>query len=401
MTELDCAPFVVERDRISRWWRDTLFDPAGGFHGAVNAAGEPVGDSHRGLILNTRILWFYSALHCEREDEESLRLARHSYDYILRHFVDSEYGGLFWGLDASGRPLDACKKTYGQAFAIYALSTYFQACGDVSALTLARACFALIEHRARDSSSGGYVETFTRDWQVADDIRLSERDLAAPYSMNAHLHVLEAYTQLCRVDRTADTETALRDVLLLMSERFLGEAETMVMFYDAQWRDCSTMHSYGHDIEASWLWWEAAQVLGDEALSARIRPQVMRLAASVQRRALVSSGRVAEAADAATGHLEPESIWWVQAESLVGFLNAFELSGEQVYMEAFASVWHYIGESHIDKVNGEWHWFAGGVRPDDPAIGYKAGPWKGPYHNGRAMMEVISRLSELNQGRIK
>ena len=58
--------------------------------------------------------------------------------------------------------------------------------------------------------------------------------------------------------------------------------------------------------------------------------------------------------DNATGHIRTQRSWWEQAETVVGFLNAFEITGDESYLERSLNSWEYIKKNFIDKKNGSW-----------------------------------------------
>lgn len=374
---------------IARWWADNTLDHQG-FIGELSATGEMVA-APKGIILNARILWFFSE-YCLTHGAARRALADRAYHYLVRHFVDREQGGVYWSVDAAGQPLDTKKQTYAQAFAIYGLSAYYRLSKNAESLALAHALFALVERHCLDDHAGGYVEALDRHWQPLADVRLSEKDENAPKTMNNHLHVLEAYTGLHLACRRPEYAAAVRKNILWMCDN-ITDAHTghLRLFMDMQWHDLSPSYSYGHDIEASWLIYEALEVLGDAALLQRYTPLVLQLAETCVREGIGEQGQVLDKFDKATGYRHNESEWWVQAEAMVGFVNAWQLSGEPRYLRAAQSVWDYIQRYQLDRHGGEWHWYST-LDQQKGFQRYKMGFWKGPYHNGRAMLEVARRL---------
>ncbi|ESQ94012.1 AGE family epimerase/isomerase [Asticcacaulis benevestitus] len=375
--------------RLLDWWANHLIDEArGGFLGEIDADDQPVPEAPKGVILNTRLLWFFSAMADWSGDVRALDLAHRAAAYIRERFLDGEHGGLYWLLDAAGQPLDSKKQAYSQAFAIYAFAEYYHATRDAAALAFARDLQALTEARFWDEAQGGYIEALSRDWLPLSDQRLSEKDVAAPKTMNTHLHVLEAYTRLHAVASCGGTEACLRRVLSVMLERFTGRDGHLRLFFDMDWTDRTTRVSYGHDIEASWLIWEAAEVLGDETLRTQVRPVVLALAESARREGLNAEGALAYETSH-DGHLDRDGEWWGQAEALIGFVNAWQMTDDTTWMEAADKVWLYTKAQYGAGGANEWTWYAASAEREKI---YKAGIWKCPYHNGRAMIELDRRL---------
>jgi mannobiose 2-epimerase len=376
------------------FWRERSVDPVhGGFIGEMSNDGTVQGDAPKGLILNSRLLWSFAAVYRSLGDDRDLALARRAYDYLLDRFKDPDRGGFFWRLDASGQVVDDSKKIYGQAFSIYALSEYHRATGELDSLVEAKQTFDLIERHAHDDDHRGYIETLARDWSAADDLRLSDKDMDSPKSMNNHLHVLEAYTNLFRVWPDPLVATRLDELIDLFDRHIVGRSDDgchLRHFFDEKWNVCSQSYSYGHDIEAAWLLSEAAEVLGDEPRQALAHERAVELARSVLKEALGEDGGLAyEGRDGKV--TDPNREWWCQAEAVVGFWQAFQLTGDAAFAEAAERVWRFIDGRVVDRENGEWFWrvFADGSRDDGEP---KVSEWKGPYHNTRMCLEMLHRI---------
>ena len=378
-----------ELSSISEWWQSRALDKFnGGFVGEVDFFGKPNHTAEKGCVLNTRILWFFSELAGQSGEAEHLQQAKRSYNWLLDNLVDSEYGGLVWSVAPTGEVADGKKQTYAQSFGIYALCSYFHLTGDPNALAIAMSCFGFVEKHARDHESGGYVEACDRRWLPISDYRLSDKDLNLPKSMNTLLHVLEAYTALYKVNPTPQVEEAFRHVLNVFLERVVcDETHHLKLFFEMDWEDKSQTYSFGHDIEASWLLWEAALVLGDASVTEQVKDVSIKMAEVCANEAIGSNGQVCDDFDFSSGHKDEKSYWWVQAEALVGFMNAYALTSDSRYFQLCIKIWEFIQHQHMDKEHGEWHWVAKCDQTSAEQI-YKAGFWKAPYHNGRAMMEL-------------
>jgi mannobiose 2-epimerase len=389
--------FRAELIAIADWWvANTLDQQQGGFYGEVGADNLPVSEASKGIILNARILWFFSETAQQVDAPVYRECATRAYDYLITHFFDEKDGGVYWELNAAGEPINTKKQVYAQAFTIYALCAYFQLTGDAQALARALECFNLIEQHAVDSVNQGYLEAFTHDWGAMEDLRLSEKDLNYPKSQNTHLHILEAYTTLYQAHPAAEIKAALK-YNIEMFDKYMIDKQTyhLRMFMDLQWKDFSPGYTYGHDIEASWLIAKALESLGDEAYIRALTPTLIRIAQTTLQEGVGELGQVLDSYDFATATLNRDTVWWVQAEALVGFLYAYTASGEQKYLAAAEAVWAFIKNYQIDSESGEWLWLSRLDARNEPPH-YKVGFWKCPYHNGRAMMEAIRYLQAPN-----
>lgn len=383
---------------ILPFWQGRMRDPKGGFFGAAGIDGTVDTKAPRSAVVNARILWTFSA--ATRLLGPAYRdSADWAYDYFRAHFIDREYGGVFWQLDAAGRPLSDRKQVYAQAFAIYALSEYHRISGDEQSLEAAIRLYKLIEQHAADRWDGGYVEARDRYWRPLADMRLSEKDLNSPKSMNTHLHVMEAYTNLLRVWR--DPELVARQGKLInatLDHIVDASSGHFKLFFDMSWSPLDRHVSFGHDIEGSWLLVEAAEVLGDAPISERVRSVAILMAEKALAEGRDADGSLFYEADGETGELvDPNKHWWAQAEALVGFYNAWQMTGDGKFKDAAESVWNFIDGKVADRVHGEWHAKLSPdgrpYGPDEDADACLAGPWKCPYHNARACFEMIERLA--------
>jgi len=374
------------------WCGPALDLQNGGWMGWLGNDLQPDRSQPKGLIVNSRILWAFSAVYRVKPDTIYRQMAERAFDFVMNKFWDTECGGAFWRLDDAGKVIDHSKKIYGQAFYIYALTEFHLAFGSPAALARAKALFELIERHAHDAKFGGYLEVCNRDWSEAgSEARLSEKDMNEKKSMNNHLHVLEAYTNLYRVWPEPRVAARLRELIVLFLTRILdANTKHLHHFFNEQWLVRSDTYTFGHDIEASWLMCEAAEVLHDDKLLEKVRAVAEEMAEVILNESfstddgLCYEGRVGKIIDFGRE-------CWPQAEALVGFLNAYEISGEEKYFTAAWRVWNYIGHNLVDQIHGEWFWR---INPDgwpDPKLP-KVSEWKGPYHATRACLETLKRL---------
>ena len=376
------------------WLKYGVDQDFGGFRGQIT--NDLVIDTHadKGLILNARILWTFSRVYGVYKEPHFLDAARRAYEYICTHFRDSEFDGVYWMVDYQGETADDKKRIYGQAFTVHALAEYFHVTRDPSALQFAIALFNAIERASHDDVHEGYFETHERNWSLAADQRLSEVDMNEKKSMNTHLHLMEAYAALLFEWEDETLRKRLRELINLFRTRIINHASHhLIMFFNEEWQPQSDTISYGHDIEASWLLVESAGILGDQALLGEVKQESVRMAQTVYDQALDTDGGLFYEANP-KGIVDSDKHWWPQAEALVGFLSAYQISGKKHFLAAAEKSWDFIDKYIVDHQNGEWFWKVsrgGIVSPDQ----YKVDNWKCPYHNSRACLEAISRLSNL------
>jgi mannobiose 2-epimerase len=410
-------------ENILPFWEKYGRDRAtGGFYGFLGNDNKGDASSPRSVVMTSRHLWAYSAAARSLSDPSWLSMADYAYGALMRDFVDQIHGGAYWSVKADGTPEVAKKQIYGEAFAMYALSEYAAALFDFrpnaaessdtmdSVLDRALSIYDLVETHARDRKFGGYAEARARDWSPTADLKLSGKDIDCDKSMNTNLHVMEALTTLLRslrLVRPSDTKTiarvgeSLASLIEITIARILGKDGHLDLYFADDWSPMGDIVSYGHDIEASWLLWEAMEELVTiydsaektdsriDSLSERLRPIVISMAEVA----------LAEGTDAATGALENEfhggrkdrtRVWWCQAEALVGFFNAWQLSRDAKFLDAVMRQWAWICEYQRDGANGDW--FASVDPEGKPILAEpKGGNWKTSYHNGRCCMELLRR----------
>lgn len=380
----------VRENILPFWLRHAPNQERGGFNGVVKADLSPVRSALRGSLLTSRILWTFSAAHRRYYDPQQLKMARLAYDDLVGRFWDEKNGGFYWTITADGKPLDTTKQIYGQAFGIYALSEYYLVTSDPLVLERAIALYRLVEKHAHDSVNGGYFEVFAQDWQKAWQ-RKSVVNPTAEKSQNTHLHVMEAYTNLLRVWPDAGLRANQKALLELMLTRIYdSKSHHLRLFLTDNWSQKSDRFSYGHDIEAAWLMTEAAQVLGDRGLIEQTRHVAVEIAETTLKEGVDRDGGVFNEGGP-DGVSDSSKDWWPQAEAAVGFLDAYQISGDKRFLDAAIGSWAFIEKKLIDRKDGEW--FQSVSQQGEPRRLPRISLWKCPYHNSRSCYEIIDRMA--------
>ena len=382
------------RQNVLPFWIERVVNPTkGAFYGSISNALEVDPTAERGALLTSRILWTYAAAYGAYGDPEYLAMADHAHRDLMDHFHDKENGGFYWSVNAEGKVERDRKQVYGQAFALYALSEYHAATGRDEPLREAIATYRLIEEHSR-ARHGGYLEAFGRKWEPIADMRLSEVDMNEPKSQNTHLHVMEAYTRLLPLWPDKGLASALREIVDTMLRHIVDPSTGHLgLFFAEDWTPKSDRVSYGHDIEAAWLLVRAAEALGDKELLARIEALALKIADVTLAEGVDADGGVYNQGGP-QGLTDTNKEWWPQAEAVVGLLDAYRLSGEDRYLQAAFRTWDFIELRLIDRLRGDWF---RGVTRDGRVLDneLKVSFWKCPYHNGRAGLESVRRLTDI------
>ncbi len=381
------------RGDILPFWLKYTRNPAdGGFVGMITADMKVRNNVPRGALLTSRILWTFSTAYRVYRDPACLEMARYAYRDLVDHFWDQESGGLFWTITPDGKPNETVKQIYGQVFGIYALAEYYRATGEKPALDKAIEIYSLVEQHSRDHTHGGYLDTLNRRWERPGP---GDKNLLgpAPKSQNSHIHILEAYTNLLRVWPDPGLR-ANQHELLEMTIKHIIDPRThhLILFLKEDWTPTSQEISYGHDIELSWLLVEAANVVGDPALVAQAKSVSVDIARATLAEGVDPDGGVLSEGGP-KGFTNTRKEWWEQAEAVVGFLNAYQLSGDPRFLAASRHSWDYIQAEFVDRAQGDW--FNLLTREGKPIPLPKVSLWKCPYHSSRSCFEVIERVREL------
>ncbi|HEU5364018.1 MAG TPA: AGE family epimerase/isomerase [Hanamia sp.] len=381
----------IEFQNILDFWQNkTIDDLNGGFFGQVDNENKISVEAPKGSVLNSRILWTFSAAYNLTKEGSYLKTAERAFEYLRNNFIDKEFGGVFWTVDYKGKPLESKKQIYALAFAIYGLSEFYICSKNEEALKLAIDLYNAILKYSYDKENGGYIEALTRDWKEMDDLRLSNKDANEKKSMNTHLHLLEAFANLYRVWKDEKLREKTSELIYIFLNYIIDpETHHLILFFDEKWNAKSPVVSYGHDIEASWLIEEAAKIIGNEPLLQQVKVQAVNLAVAASD-GLDTDGGLWYEYNLQKDELIKEKHSWPQAEAMVGFFNAWKMTGVERFLNLSLASWNFIQEYMLDKKNGEWFW---GIHADNTVMNEdKVGIWKCPYHNSRACMELIKRM---------
>ncbi len=380
-----------ELHSILDFWQKNTFDKVnGGFFGKMDNGNQGFKESPKGSVLNSRILWTFSAAYNLTQNENYLVTGQRAFEYLRDHFIDKEFGGVYWTVDYKGNPLDTKKQIYALAFAVYGLSEFYISAKNEAAKNLAIELYNTILKYSYDNENGGYIEALTRDWKEIEDLRLSDKDANEKKSMNTHLHLLEAFANLYRSWPDEKLNEKITELIYIFLNHIIDpETHHLILFFDEKWNKKSQVVSYGHDIEAAWLIEEAAGIVKTESLFQQVQQQSVSLAVAATD-GLDTDGGLWYEFDITNDDLIKEKHWWPQAEAMVGFFNAWQITGDEIFLQRSVSSWNFIQQHIRDQKKGEWFW---GIKEDNSVMDEdKVGIWKCPYHNSRACLEVIKRI---------
>jgi mannobiose 2-epimerase len=374
---------------LNYWVENSIDEENGGFVGERDFYNNLVPNASKGIILNSRILWSFSAASNHYQSDKYKAICERSFNYLFTYFRDADFGGVFWELNAEGKPINKRKQVYAQAFMMYALSEYYQFSKNEEALNWAIELYQLVEKYANDTINKGYIEAFYEDWSPIEDMRLSDKDANEAKTMNTHLHVLEAYTNLYKVYKKKRLKNNLVELIQLFIDKFLTPENHLNLFFDEQWYLKSNLISYGHDIETAWLLIEAAKVIDNKELLQKTEKIAILIADTFIKEGIDTDGGVIYEYNPTTKKTDYDKHWWPQAEAMVGLKYAYEITNDETYLEKALEILNFLQNNILDKTNGEWFWRVDkNGKPNTSDC--KMGMWKAPYHTSRACM-ILTR----------
>lgn len=376
---------------LNFWQQNTVDNVFGGFYGRLDNFNKIFQEAPKGSVLNSRILWTFSSAYNLTGKKKYLQTATRAFRYIVEFFIDKMNGGIYWTVNYKGVPLDTKKQVYALSFAIYGLSEFYLASKNEPAKRLAIELYYLVVKHSYDKINGGYIEALTKDWKEIKDLRLSQKDANEKKSMNTHLHVLEGFANLYRIWADEDLKKKIDELIHIFSDHIINKKNNHLnLFFDEKWNVKSNIISYGHDIESAWLIQEAAEIIHDNALMGKIKMKSVELA-NAATEGLDADGGLWYEYDANEKHLIKEKHWWPQSEAMIGFFIVWQITGDEAYLEKSLNSWKFVQRYILDAKNGEWFW---GVKGNYDVMNEdKVGLWKCPYHNSRACIEIIKRIT--------
>ncbi len=392
---------------LSFWIEHSIQKDGNGFYGAVDLKGNPIHGAAKTSVLNARILWTFAETAINFNNKKYTEVADLAFKVVTADFADKQFGGYYMSIDAANQPLDTIKHTYAQAFVLYALSKYYELHPSPELLLELKTYFNFLEEKTKDREFPGYTEASTREWKPFSENRMADNN--EPRSMNTHLHILEAYAAYYKVSKNELAGKRLKELLELFINKIIRTTGHLGIFFDKDFNETEASKaicSFGHDIEASWLLWEAAEILNDKTVLEKMKPLSIKMLDAVDRVGVDKDGGLFLESTRFGSHVRTNKHWWPQAETLIGFMNGFEITGDVKYWNKLKLSWDFISNHLIDHKNGEWFTKLNRLGipyitepKDDPSPYYrndwKIDPWKAPYHNGRAMMELIKRIERI------
>jgi len=397
---------ALHNDVLGVWFPRSVDRAKGGFHSHFTRDWQWAPSDGKFSVFQGRMTWVASQVVLREPGlkDAFAPLVHQGVDFLQNVLWDKQEGGFFWGLDDDGKITSEFtdhKHLYGIGFCIYGLAAAYQATQDPRALALAKDAFLWIDQHAHDGRNGGYFEWLTRDGQpvvpqVADgQVEMAPVGPANFKSMNTHIHLLEAFTQLYQVWPDPTLHQRLEELLSIVRDRICVEPGVMNLYFTPAWQPIPDHDSYGHDVETAYLMLET-----DEVLHHKASPQTERMAKMLVDHALAygwdqkNGGFFREGTTFGKAE-DTYKEWWVQVEGLNALLLMHERYGKEspVYFQRFLEQWAFIQKHTIDA---QFHGLFNLTEADGTPVTLDKGSiWKAAYHDGRAFWNVSECLRRL------
>ena len=395
----DLLQKILLENIIPFWYPNTLDTADGGYQLNHDITGKYRGRTNKSLVTQARMVWFFSRLAQSRFGvKDHLAAARHGYQFLVDKMRDAQFGGFYWEVDSAGVvATKPDKHLYGQSFALYALAEYAKASQDPEAKAAAQKLFSHLDYMAHDTANGGYFESFRRDWLPLPASYMNYMSVPPNLKlMNTHLHLMEAMTTYYEMSRDVAARERLLELIDIESNAVLRKAlGACTDKYQSNWIPLRSLTydrvSYGHDIENVWLLQEACRIAGISNgplhdLYRVLCGYSLQYGYDIKNGGFYDSGTFNNPAD------RRQKVWWVQSEGLVSMLSMYQLTGEEVYLNAFLKTLDWVNQKQVDWENKDWF---SQIEEDGHPTGDKANAWKAAYHNGRAVLECIERIDRM------
>jgi mannose/cellobiose epimerase-like protein (N-acyl-D-glucosamine 2-epimerase family) len=398
------------------FWTTRMMDyKNGGYITHFDKEGLDTGEDEKSLIAQSRSVFTLSSAHRAGYGEGKFAsMAEHGIRFMIDKMWDKKFGGFFWMMDRSGDVSIDKKIIYGHSFAIYCLSEYTLATGDPLGIEYAEKTFDLVQKHCSDTYNGGYFEMFDRDWTLAGpDSQGGDRK-----TLDVHMHLMEAFTTLYECSKKeVHRRKLLEDIEILLNRMMHPEFKTGIPQFTPGWQvapqikfdiiwgwdrytgggeksNPSDNTCYGHNAEFAWLLNHASEILGTGP--GKYQDLLIRIYDHTINNGIDKTyGGVYVEGPHAGGVYDMEKEFWQQAEVMIGSLDAYLISGDEKYWDAYTNVHRFVFEKVINQTAGEWYPLL--TREGEPVWTHMSHSWKVNYHSVRAMIESIRRLKKLGQ----
>lgn len=374
---------ILKNNILSFWMKHSVNITNSSFFGEIDRNGKANPDAERGGILQSRILWAFSAGYNSLKDPEYLKIAEMAYDSLYADFWDKEFGGIYFSIDSNGKPLNTSKMTDCQCYAIYGINEFFTATRRRDVFDLACEIIGFLEGGLKDSANGGYVSSLNNDYSKDNNTDYSVKTL------NAQVHIIES----CAAYLKNNGSDYLKDIVSDSFDIIMKFYQGGYFSYTANenYTEFSKHTWYGLNLETAWFLYDAALTLSDEKRISIAENVLIESCDWAILNAVDSDGGIYYEGDADNVKVFNKE-GWPQTEAMIAFAYAYKITGDEKYLCAANSSFNFLKENIIDFENGEW---INGVDKERKDLGnpLKAGFWKCPYHNTRGMLKMMEILS--------
>ena len=403
---------------LNAWYPRTIDTIYGGFKTNFSYRWEPLSRQDKMIVTQARHLWTLSKIAAFFPDSvQYMNAAQHAYMFLSTKMRDAQNKGYFWMVNQEGQPLldgypNLFKRTYGNAFALYALAAYYELTYDPKVLLLAQELFKWLESYAHDEMYGGYYSTLNISGEVLDSSMFADQFPSSYFfykDQNTSIHILEAFTELYSVWPNELLKERLTEMFHLIRDRMVDERGYLRLYFYNNWTPISFQDSslgvqeknydldhvsFGHDIETAYLLLEASEALnhyqydGTMKVAKKMVDHTLRWGIDSIRSGIYDRGYYTQGFSQMK-IVSPLKNWWSQAEGLNALYQFSKLyPDQQLYAQAYMKLWVYTQDHVIDPNYYGWYPDGTDTHPES-AFAPKASPWKGNYHTVRSLLNLM------------
>lgn len=367
----------ILESNLNFWSTNVLDNTYGGFYGGLDYEGNNILKHSKGIILNARILWSFAKTTNSLGTDKYAKILKRSYEYIHKHFKDTDVGGVFWELNYKGEPINTKKECIAQAYAILALSEYYKVTKQQEVQNWVISLYHFVERHFYNPTDNSYTNAIKKELEHTNDFTKN---------LGTYLHLLEAYSSLYKIYRNETLKERIENLIEIILDKFLQHDNYCEMSFDENWKTTTKQISYGHNLEVPCILMDACESIQTKKYQEEILEKLESYSKEVMIQ-LNALGGIYPSKDIVENKYVKELYWWTQTEGMIAFQKLYKKTANETYLHFVDRLWQLIQHNFLDSKNGEWH-----EKLDvnkEPIPSNKVGMWKSPYHITRMCMQFI------------
>lgn len=369
------------KKNLSFWLNYVVNKDANYIFPEVSIDETPNTNASSGVMYLSRILFGASSAYLLFKNDAYTELADTAYTRLLE--FSNPKGGYYWAKNTSNKIIhDAHNTNMAQAFVLYGLLEYAKIKPSFALDELIKKQVNFIKNTLYDAENGGYIDGFNEEWVLGK---------TPTKALGTHLHLLEAFVKLYEYKKSQKTQLLIEELITIITQKFITkDTYDCLHRLTPDWKLLPNEIWAGHNTECSWILCNAASIIKNEELLQECNSLSLKMMKGVLDKAWDNNRGFF---NVLKNDLPTESVkfWWVQAETVLGFLNCFKITKENSYRKNAIALINFISNNFIAE-KGEWYseiYNNGAPNTLIPIVHF----WKSMYHTIRYYVEVNKNLS--------